>query len=385
MLINFRRTSRALAANAAALLIMAAVISANVPTRPATIAQASADPLTMLPASDFVMVVDVQRILNEMVPQLLASNQTALGQMNAALNDLQVKTGIDARGVRRIAIGIRGIDPKILASGESFPGVVIVQGIDADKLLNLIQQDARGGATQTQYAGRTINTFTPDSRGAKTGTIKMPISKISFTALDANTVVVGDLPLVEAAIDVSDGRGTRVSDELVALATRNQNAVISLAGNVPPALAAQALAARGASPLPVSDEFVKAASSIKQFFASIGLTASGYNFLMGARAANSVEAKTVSDTLAAFKALAAMHASSAVQKSGDKAFREMIEGIQISTVGDDVEIKAEVTHASINDLTKLALSARPSSTSAASVNKRQPARRRGVRRGARRR
>ena len=282
MLINFRRTSRSLAASAGALLIMAAVISANVPTRSATIAHAGADPLTMLPASDFVMVVDVQRILNEMVPQLLASNQMALGQMNAALNELQVKTGIDARGVRRIAIGIRGIDPKVLTSGGRFPGVVIVQGIDADKLLNLIQQDARGGATQTQYAGRTINTFTPDIRVAKTENIKMPISKMSFTALDANTVVVGDLPLVEAAIDVSDGRGTRVSDDIVALATRDPNAVISFAGNVPPALASQAFAARGGS-LPVSEEFIKAASSIKQFFASIGLTPSGYNFLMGAR------------------------------------------------------------------------------------------------------
>src|SRR5437763_14908954 len=51
--------------------------------------------LSALPASDFIISIDVQRALSETLPSLLSSNPTMLSKLNINLEEFQQKTGIN--------------------------------------------------------------------------------------------------------------------------------------------------------------------------------------------------------------------------------------------------------------------------------------------------
>ena len=63
--------------------------------------------LNALPASDFVIAIDVQRALNETLPSILAGNPTLLAKINSHLDEFEKKTGINPRSIESIAIGGR--------------------------------------------------------------------------------------------------------------------------------------------------------------------------------------------------------------------------------------------------------------------------------------
>lgn len=341
---------RALASALLVLLLAAftSSVSAQTETTPTTTAtaaattattQASIDPFMALPESDLIIVLDAQRVLRDAVPRILAGDEKTLLQMNTALDSVKVLTGIDARSVRRIVVGLRSLSPNM--KKEDFDGVFIVEGIDSEKLLSLVRAGAKGKFSEQQYQGQSVYTF-PKSLDPKLS------FDLTLAALDTGTLAVGTPSQVRASIDASGGRVPRVSADLAGAATRHPTALVSLAFNVSPAFfdtAKKASDTAGGD----SEMISKAFSTLKMFHAAIGMTADGYDLLAAARLETSEQAKSLSDMLGGFKQLALMEPPKNEQ---EKMFHGLLKNIEISAQDNEVQLKTEVSQASVDSLVK---------------------------------
>ena len=64
-----------------------------------------AEALSYLPVSDAVMLIDVRRLLNETMPQILAGDKEKLAQANSEIDKFKSRTGIDPRSFDRVVLG----------------------------------------------------------------------------------------------------------------------------------------------------------------------------------------------------------------------------------------------------------------------------------------
>jgi hypothetical protein len=300
---------------------------------------APADLLQQLPASDVVLVVDHTRILNEAIPRLFGNNTAPLGKIFAMGDDFKAKTGIDPRSISRIVVGVRFMNPDNLVKGpdkKDLGIVILAQGdFEAQKLVDFMRSEAKDRLREEQSGGHTIYTIDERPKGATTP--KPDIEIPALTLLDPNTIAIGDLAQVRATIE-AQGSGAHLNSELVTLATRNSNALISLAGNVPTNLTDN-LAPKGSSGNPELDatvtKFFEAVAAIKQTSISLGLTPTGVECWLGARLNSTEQAQSLGDML-----LGARQQYSVFIE--DKVVRELVNSMQITAQNDEVQLRLEV-------------------------------------------
>lgn len=322
--------------------ILFLVVLGLMPVKAQTRAHASPaapDLLQQLPASDVVLVVDHSRILNEAIPRLFGNNTAPLAKIFAAGEEFKAKTGIDPRSISSIVVGVRFMNPDNLMKGpdkKDLGVVILAQGdFEARKLVDFMRSEGKERLREEQSGGRTI--YSIDERPKGSTTPKPEIEIPALTMLDPNTIAIGDLAQVRATIEAKGG-GARLSPELLALATRNSNALISLAGNVPANLTVN-LAPKGSSGNPEMDatvtKFFELVAAITQTSISLGLTPTGVECWLGARL-NSVEkAQSLGDML-----LGARQQYNVFIE--DKVVRDLVNSMQITAQNDEVQLRLEV-------------------------------------------
>ena len=295
-------------------------------------AAATADTLTLLPASDAVAYLDVRRLLTEAIPGLLASDATKLAKFNAQMDKFKAKTGFDVRSFDRIAVGIR-------YSGAA-DSVAIARGtFNADALIAAGRIAANGKFTEQKHAGKTIYNFPLTEKATKPGAANK-VTQLYVAALDANTLAIGkDAPTgVRAAIDASSINAAHASADLIALASRNSNALMGFGGNVPASLA------QGSSF--GNAEIDKSISSIRQAYGSLSSTGSGIETLFAMITGSPDQAKTLSDTIGAFKQFSGLVVSQ-VPVDQRALVQSLFDSLQITPQGNEVQIKASVSPANL--------------------------------------
>ncbi len=301
-------------------------------------AAAVVDPLAMLPASHAVLVIDHSRIWKEALPRIFGSDSPQLAKVMAEVEQFKAKTGIDVRSINRIVAGVRFINPDAIAKNmdkKDVAVVVIAQGgFDAGTLIAAMRRDMKERVHEQQHAGLTV--YTIDEPGRQNAS-EPDIKKVAVAVLDSNTIALGDLVHVRAAIDAKGGSG-RLSPDLAALATRNSNALITVAGNVPPSFTAS-LAPKGSSGNAELDatvnKFFNAVSSIKQMYLSAGMTATRIEAQIGARFSSTEQAQSLGDML-----LGARQQYNVFIE--DKMIRDLVNSIQITAQGDEVQLRGEL-------------------------------------------
>jgi hypothetical protein len=168
--------------------------------------------------------------------------------------------------------------------------------------------------------------------------------KFAITILDSNTLAMGDLESVRASIDASMGRN-RVDDELVELATRTPNAVISFSGRLPQSASEKSEASGGDNP------FAKYVASIREFYGSFDVNGSESETNINLRTENADQANDLSQAINSFKALAnlglSQSAGSATQRD---AFAAAIKGVSITAQDNEVRIAVRIPQASLAPL-----------------------------------
>ncbi len=333
-----------------ALTVLAAVafvVAHNTGTRAASTNSA----LAALPASDFVISVDVQRALNETLPAILASNPAALAKLNAHLDEFQRKSGINPRTFESIAVG--GLfTPKQRDSRT----VVIARGsFRSDELLENAfaaakAKDANFQKAEQQYEGRTIFLVT-SSRNVKSEieagkTLAEVLAeskgeKMAVTALDSNTIAVGELEGVRAAIDASLGRG-RVDDEMVRQASETPGAVVGFSGRAPQNFGGKA----------ANNTIEKYFASIRQFYGSFSADGTDAQARVTLRTETAEQASEMGDAINALKTLSAFGFSRSGGSAKDASVGDVLKSLTVTTLGNEVQISLKIPQTSVAPFVK---------------------------------
>ncbi|HVG34454.1 MAG TPA: hypothetical protein VM911_15395 [Pyrinomonadaceae bacterium] len=298
--------------------------------------------LPTLPSSDVAMFVEVQKILNDALPRALADDKPRLAQINTEIDTFKTRYGIDARQFDSVAVGMTFVKRSETVITTDI--VALAQGrFSAPAMIAAARIALKGKYQEQKYGGQTIYTFNINERVKLLGLFNMRVSDVAVVALDANTLALGHLSSVKAAVDARTGK-SRLSPELVQLATRNPNAILGFASNVPPSLAQSA----GID----NEEISKSITSIRQAYGSIGTTATGFDMLMVARTSKPEEAKNLGDSFAALKQFSGFIVAQLPADKG-KLAQNVIDSLKVTTEGNDLQIRLEVAQTDIATLVRI--------------------------------
>jgi hypothetical protein len=293
-----------------------------------------------LPPSGAIAVVDVKRMLNETMPSILGSDQAKLDQANAEIDKFKTKTGLDLRQFDRVAAGIRYSYPN--ATTTRLETVAIAHGtFDAKAVTASARAAATGKSRQEQYRGLTITIINVNDQIKLLGIWNMTINELAICPLDSNSLALGSLANVKAAIDA--GKAGRASAELIALATRDPGAVIGFGANITPELLAK---------LDVgNDTIAKDVSSIKQVYGSVGSTQSDVTMMLVARTDSPDAAKNLGDTVEGLRQLGTIFVGRLAQPRRALA-ESALNNLKVTAHGTELEIRTQVAAANLAALIK---------------------------------
>ncbi len=299
-------------------------------------AQATTRVLASLPASDAVMVVDVRRLLSEALPRAFNNDAAELARVNSEIDKFKAETGLDARLFERVAVGVSYqqtttgstlVETVAIARGTFKPGALAAAPAAAA---------ASGNQMRVQkYAGKSIYVYNVNSQVKLLGLFNLRVSDVAVSVLDANTVAIGKLERVRAAIDANAGRG-RVSPEIATLATRDANAIIGMGGDVPASLTQK---------LDIGN-ISKSIAAVRQFYSTLGTTAGGFNLLTALRTDNAGAAKSLSSTLTGLKQLAPF-AIGQMTPARARPLQSLVENTKVNAEGNDVLITLELAQVNV--------------------------------------
>jgi hypothetical protein len=332
--------------------------------------------LSALPASDVVITVDTQRLMNETLPVILADNPGMLAKLNGKMESFNKEMGIDLRTFDSVAVGLRFATP----SSKDFDAVVIARGrFNANQVIDAAFAAAKAKKhelqkTEEQYEGKTIHVILPTNRVRGGGSSSARVvtnantvddasassdtkanssqarlsgepqfsaieikkgseDKMAIVALDANTLAAGDLKSVKAAIDASMGR-ERVDDELVRLATQNASALVGFSGRIPPSMTEKITATHKGSE-------GKYMASIRQFYGSFSTMGTDAEAILAVRTENAAQARDIGQALNAMKLLSGF--SIAQPNKGEvRSLAGVLKDLSITTQDNEVQIKLNV-------------------------------------------
>ena len=322
-------------------ILSLAAVTANSQTRPKTATSPATTPSLMssLPESDAVAQVKVRRLLNEVVPQVLANNPTKLAEVNADIDRFKTRTGLDPRMFEQLAMGVKYSYPSegvtklrtvALANGTFSSGAMVAAGRVA----------ANGKYREEKYQGKSIYIFTIDENIKVLGLFDFAIREIAAAPIDTNTLALGDPIGIRSVIDVSRGR-KRGNTELIALASRDPNAVIGFGSNLSPTLLKN-LDVGNAS---ITEDL----SGLRQVYGSVGTTPKDVDLFLGARTVNAESARNLGDTLEGLKQFGAMFVGRLTGAKGVLA-KSALTNLKILTQANELQIRTAVAQADIAPL-----------------------------------
>jgi hypothetical protein len=314
-------------------------IDSNAQTRARTSAEQASNLLASLPESDAVAQIRVRRLLNEVMPRLLAGNPAKLAQANADIDQFKTRTGVDPRAFEQIALSVRYSYPSDgitklqtvgLAKGSFNPGAMVAAGRLA----------ANGKYREEKYQGKTIYVFMLDQEVKFLGIFGFKVRQLAASPLDANTLAIGDPQSVRSVIDVGRGR-KHANAELIALASRDPNAIIGFGSNVSAALLNN-LDIGNAS---IANDL----AAVRQLYGSVGTTEKDVELFVGARTVNADSARNLGDTLEGLKQFGGLFINRLTGAKGILA-KSALTNLRIATQANELQIRTAVAQAEIGPL-----------------------------------
>lgn len=308
-------------------------------TRARNNAPATGGLMASLPESDAVAQIKLRQLLNEALPRIMGSNSLRLTELNANIETFKNRTGLDPRMFEQLALGLRFSHPSAgvtkvqtvaLANGTFNPAAMVAAGRVA----------SNGSYREEKYQGKTIYIFKLAEHIRVAGLFNFRIDELAAAPLDANVLALGDPGGVRAAIDAGRSR-KRANAELIALASRDPNAVIGFGGNV----TEQLITNLDIGNAPITADL----SKLQQFYGSVGTTEKDLQLFLGARAVNAEAAKNLGDTLEGLKQFGALFVGRLSGARGVLA-KSALANLQIVTQANELQIRTAVPQSDIGPL-----------------------------------
>lgn len=287
--------------------------------------------LTSLPPSDAVALIKVNRVLDEALPKLLAQNPVKLAEVTNELAKFKAQTGLDPRSFEQIALGLSYKYPRegitkistiALARGTFNAGAMVAAGRLA----------ANGKYVEQKYEGKTIYVFSLERQIRLFGLWDLKVRDLAISALDSNTLALGDLDAVHGAIDANRAR-KHANPELIALASRDPDAILGFGANIPSKLLQN---------LSLSNDTVaRELTAVRQVYGTLGMTSAELELMLAARTVDTYSAKNLGDSVEGLKMLGTIALG---RLSGAKGIlaQSALDNLKITTVGNELQIRTAV-------------------------------------------
>lgn len=334
----------------------------------AAAAQSLPASLSSLPEADALIYVSPQRILNEAAPRVM--DPVEVGKMRATFAELKKSVGVDPSSVEYLVIAVRFHKP---ANDLSFvaPDVMAVVSGDfsADSLLTLAQLALQDKLRVEKHGSKSISLMKidPIAAEAEKNSIFKPYIEAGVVPLSANTLAIGNLRYLKAAIDAADGNGARISTTTLESLLRDPNALIAASGS-PLTSFAKSFGLLG---LESTSRDPRCDTKFGNFYAAV--TISGSNFsLRGAMNADNPDTAKIINGL--FSALI----QQGISAVPDKSAQTILQTLKMAARDSEIVIEADIPDKTVADFIKQQ-SAAPKKEEPATKSATKPATRRPVR------
>ena len=278
-------------------------------------------------------------MLDEALPKLLAENPSKLADITNELAKFKTQTGLDPRSFDQIALslsyqypreGITKISTAALARGTFNAGAIVAAGRLA----------ANGKYVEQKYQGKTIYLFSLDRQIRLFGLWNIKVRELAVAALDGNTLALGDLDAVHGVIEANRTR-KHANPELIALASRDPNAILGFGGNVSPKLLENLSLS--------NDSVARELTAVRQVYGTLGMTSTDLELMLAARTVDTYAAKNLGDTVEGLKQFGALFINRLSPVKGTLA-RAALDNLKITTVGNELQIRTAVGQSQVSPL-----------------------------------
>jgi hypothetical protein len=304
----------------------------------------------LLPESDGVINLDVQRLLNEAVPQILSGNPTMVDHINQKIDQIRDKTGLDLRQFEQVAVGVS--TNQISAQQIDFEPVILARGkYNANALIAVAKLASKGKYREEKIGNRTIFIFSgkeiveqnkPQMKNSwfdkMLERVLNSLSKdIAVTAYDGNTLAFGSPERVRATFESK----ARVSNEVLSLINRKPNAVASFGAKLPNGLSKFIDLD--------NDELGQTLDSIRQLSGAVEISDGNTAISVLAKTLKAEQAQSLHETLEGLQMIGKAFIGGG--KGDDKkVYARMIENVRFTRNLTEVSLDLQVPQSDINIL-----------------------------------
>ena len=314
-------------------------LEAAAQTRGRNVAPTAPTLMASLPESDAVAQVKVKQLLSEAMPRIFASNSAKLNEVNASIDRFKDRTGLDPRMFEQVALGVRFTHPS--EGVTKVQTVAIANGaFSASAMVAAGRVASNGKYREEKYQDKTVYIFTVDENLKLLGLFDVRIGELAAAPIDTNTLALGDPAGVRSVIDAGRSR-KRANTELIALASRDPNAVIGFGSNI----TEQLVGNLDIGNAPIAADL----RTLRQVYGSVGTTESDLQLFLAARAVNAQAAKNLGDTLEGLKQFGALLVG---RLSGAKGViaKSALSNLKIVSDANELQIRTTVAQAEVGPL-----------------------------------
>jgi hypothetical protein len=295
--------------------------------------------LSSLPPSDAVALINVNRLLDEAMPKLLAENPARLAEVNNELANFKAQTGLDPRSFDQVALGFRYLYP---AEGiTKISTVGIARGtFNAGAIVAAGRLAANGKYVEQKYLGKTIYIFTLDRQLKLLGLWDIKVGDLAVTSVGTNMIALGELDAVRGVIDANRSH-KYANPELIALASRDPNAIVGFGGNLTEKLLQNLRT--------TNDGVARQITAVRQVYGTLGMTTTDLELMMAARTVDTDSARNLSDTVEGLKQFGAIFINRLSAVKGTLA-RSALNNLKITTQGNELQLRTAVAQSQVTPL-----------------------------------
>lgn len=310
----------------------------------------SAELAVLLPASDMVMTLDSDRFLNQALPQILSSNKPMLAKINAEIEKIKGKTGLDLREFRQVAVGVKTV--QVSKTETDFEPVILARGtVTAKTLVSVAKIASKGKYKKKKVDGRTIYIFSPkeiieenkdnikggnsmfDNMIAKVA--KSFSNEVAMSAYDSNTIAIGSLERVKETVSNKD----RISNDVLGLLNRKPGAIMNMGAKTPFGLGQF---------LPLdNDELGKDLDAIRQVQGSMDLVQEDTMLSFLAKSQDADKAESLENNLKALQ-LVFSRILKGMKGEDKKIYGRTLANMEISREADELSLDLKVPQSDLD-------------------------------------
>jgi hypothetical protein len=303
-----------------------------------------------LPNSDAVVVLDMQRLMRDVLPQVLAGKAQLINELNTKVEEINTQIGVDLRQFDQLAAGVNfkqtapkkfDYEPLILARGKVDVAALLTAARTASK--GKYRQEKSGAKTIYVFATKEIlqankpKTSTPQDEEKFNKMLSRVPAELAVTTFDANTLAIGTPVRVRETIEGKP----RVSADVLALVNRKPNSIMSFGANVPAGLS-QVLELG-------IDELSKSIDSMRQVYGSMDVSGSNTIISVATKTFKPEQAVELEQTLTGLQMLG-KGLLGRMSGADKQVYARMAENAKISRANDEVMIDVQVANSDLNVL-----------------------------------